>query len=208
MEHHAYLLLGERRAGETYLQNVFREVGIVAMGNPDIRLFERDVFLVDDARTLSEEVQVKAFAAKKIFVISASRFTPEAQNALLKTLEEPTSDTHFFILARDENMFLPTLLSRMQAVRLEGEKESSTEAETFLKMPLAKRINFARKFADEREERGVNALSGFMDSLLLTLKKEKASLAILEKVFKMRLYADDPSAMSRLIIEHLALVLG
>jgi len=208
MEHHANLLLGEKQAGEAYLQNVLNEHGITSAGNPDVRFVDVDVFGVDDARKLSEEAQVRAFGDKKIFAIYASRFTPEAQNALLKTFEEPTPNTHFFVIARDENMFLPTLLSRMQTVRLEGRGELSVEAEKFLKMPLAKRILFARKFADEKEERGAGALASFLDSLLLILKKDKAPLSTLERVFKMRLFADDPSAMSRLIIEHLALVLG
>ena len=202
------MLLGEKTAGKAYLQSIFSELGISPVGNPDVRIVETDVFAVDDARRLSEEAQVKAFGLKKIFVIHSSRFTPEAQNALLKTFEEPSADTHFFVIARDTNMFLPTLLSRMHAVRLEGSKEIEKEAEKFLEMSLAKRILFARKFADEKEERGVGALSSFLDSLLLILKKNKAPLATLEKVFKARLFADDSSAMSRLIIEHLALVLG
>ena len=207
MEHHAYMLLATREAGERYLTGIFSELGISAIGNPDVRTIEIDVFGVDDARSLSEEAQVKAFGAKKIFVIHASRFTDQAQNALLKTFEEPTPDTHFFIVARDEQMFLPTLLSRMQSVRLEGNREIEDEAEKFLKMPLAKRILFARKFADEKEERGVGALSQFLDSLLLILKKENVTTSVLDTVYKMRLFADDSSAMSRLIIEHLALVL-
>lgn len=216
MEHHANLLLGERRAGEVYLQNVFSELGIVAVGNPDVHFVETDVFLVDDARRLNEEAQVKAFGTKKIFVIVAPRFTLEAQNALLKTFEEPTPDTNFFVMARDENMLLPTLLSRMHITKVTPLHDVSAakvtplqkEAEAFLKMSLAKRIIFARKFSDEKEERGAGALAGFIDSLLLIFKKENAPLNVLQKVFKMRLYADDPSAMSRLIIEHLALVLG
>ena len=216
MEHHANLLLGERRAGEVYLQNIFSELGIVAVGNPDVHFVEADVFLVDDARRLSEEAQVKSFGTKKIFVIVASRFTPEAQNALLKTFEEPTPDTHFFVMARDENMFLSTLLSRMHITKVPPLHDVSDakvsplqkEAEAFLKMSLAKRIIFARKFADEKEERGAGALTSFLDSLLLNLKKGGVPIRTLEKIFKIRLFAEDPSAMSRLIIEHLALVLG
>jgi DNA polymerase III delta prime subunit len=208
MEHHAYLLLGEKQAGKRYIQNILNEQGIASTGNPDVRFVEADVFGVDDSRSLGEEAQVKAFGSKKIFVISASRFTDQAQNALLKTFEEPTAGTHFFVVGRDENMFLPTLLSRMQTVRLDSSEQLESEAEKFLKMPLAKRILFARKFADEKEERGVGALADFLDSLLAILKKENAPLSALEKVFKIRLFADDPSAMSRLIIEHLSLVLG
>jgi replication-associated recombination protein RarA len=207
MNHHAYLLLGEKEAGESYLESVFSDLGISPTANPDVWFVETDVFGVDDARKLSEDAQAKAFGSKKVFILDASRFTPEAQNALLKIFEEPPVNTHFFVFAHNENMFLPTLLSRMQTVRLERVKENDKEAENFLHLSLAKRIIFARKFADEKEERGTGALASFIDSLLLLLKNSNASLANLEKVFKIRLFAEDSSAMSRLIIEHLALVL-
>jgi DNA polymerase III delta prime subunit len=208
MEHHAYVLLGEKSVGEVYLENIFSELVISPLGNPDIHFLDGDVFGVDDARRISEEAQVKAFGSKKIFVIRSSRITPEAQNALLKTFEEPPADTHFFVFARESSSFLPTLLSRMHTVRLGRIEEPRAEAEAFLDMSLAQRIVFARKFADEKEERGTSALAEFLDSLLLVLQKTKAPLTILKKIFNVRLFAEDPSAMSRLIIEHLALMLG
>ena len=40
-----------------------------------------------------------------------------AQNALLKSLEEPTGDTMFFLLAENPGALLPTVLSRCLQVR-------------------------------------------------------------------------------------------
>ena len=39
--------------------------------------------------------------SRKIFIIGANSFTREAQNALLKTFEEPTAGTHFFLFFRE-----------------------------------------------------------------------------------------------------------
>jgi len=55
----------------------------------------------------------------RVAVISdAHRMTEDAQSALLKTLEEPPSDTTLILLADDEERLLPTVRSRCARVRL------------------------------------------------------------------------------------------
>lgn len=207
MQHHAYLLLGEREEVGSHIENLFSDAGINVLGNPDVFILERDVFAVDDARELGERAVEKAFGEKKIFVVHAQKFTPEAQNALLKTLEDPVANTHFIISAREAQMFLPTLLSRMHAIRVGGESGEGNEAKRFLKKSLKQRIDFAKRFADEKDERGAGALAEFLDSLLLLLRAEKASLETQKKIMTLRTYARDSAAMPRLILEHLALVI-
>jgi DNA polymerase III delta prime subunit len=207
MEHHAYLLLGDRGEADSHIESLFASLGMNPVGNPDVFVLESDVFSVDDARELGIKAVSKAFGERKVFVIHAQKFTPEAQNALLKTLEDPVPDTHFIITAREAQMFLPTLLSRMHHVRLSGEAEESSEVKRFLKKNPKQRIDFAKKFADEKEERGAGALAEFIDALLLTLKEEGAPAETLKRVLAVRSYARDSAAMPRLIIEHLALVL-
>jgi DNA polymerase-3 subunit delta' len=58
--------------------------------------------------------------AYKIFVIEeADRMNEPAQNALLKTLEEPHSDTVFILISDQEEELLDTVLSRCRIARLE-----------------------------------------------------------------------------------------
>jgi len=209
MEHHAYLLLGERGEADKFLENIFEDVGITPMGNPDVFVLDTDVFGVDDARSLGDKAIEKAFGERKVFVIHAQKFTPEAQNALLKTLEDPVPNTHFFITAREAQMFLPTLLSRLHQVNVGGELEESNDAKKFLKKTLKQRIDFASRFAGDVKDgkRGAGALAEFIDSLLLILKEEGAPHSTLKRVLDVRTYARDSAAMPRLVIEHLALVL-
>ena len=55
----------------------------------------------------------------QIFIIhQAEKLTIEAQNALLKTLEEPTQKSVFILTTSNENLILPTILSRCQKIRL------------------------------------------------------------------------------------------
>lgn len=199
--HHAYLLEGDTNTGVTFVFDLLDKIGVSSIQNPDIHTYSNDSFTIDEARALADQAQGKAFGSKKIFIISSPKFSLQAQNALLKTFEEPFENTHFFILLSSRELLIPTLLSRLEIRRLDvGEKEN-TEVVKFLSMNTKERINFVKKFVDNEKP-----LSPFLDSLLLELRK-KGDSTELEKVFNVRKYSDDPSAMSRLILEHLALVI-
>jgi len=56
--------------------------------------------------------------SKKVLVIDdADRMTRGAQNALLKTLEEPTASSHIILVAHNEEALLSTIFSRVVIVR-------------------------------------------------------------------------------------------
>lgn len=200
--HHAYLLPGDDEA-DALLDSIFSELEVKKSGNPDFFAFQLETFGIDEARDLSAKAGRKAFGSRKMFVISAKRMTLEAQNALLKALEDPYPDTHFFIRVREEQMLIPTLLSRVQVLRPEGVRtHDAEEAEKFLSLAPAQRLAFAKKFAEDEK-----SVSAFLDSLLKLLKDKGSSLEKLEKVFAIRRFSDDRSASSRLLLEHLALCL-
>lgn len=200
--HHAYLLSGGQAEGYAAFSSLLEEIEFETEGNPDYFALEGGTFGIDEARSLSSRAYVKAFGERKVFLLAPERFTVEAQNALLKLLEEPPENTHFFILAREKELLIPTLLSRLNTVEVEGGSASRSEAAKFLKMNPGERVAFAKKFADSEEN-----LSVFLDELLLEMKKNGASAEKLKRAFKARQFADDRSAMPRLILEHLALVI-
>jgi DNA polymerase III, delta subunit len=196
--HHGYLVVGSAGERERFLATWLKSSGISPIGNADFLWIDTESFGIADARSLVARSLEKAFGEKRVFVISADRLTREAQNALLKTLEEPIPNTHFFILAREEKNFLPTLLSRLQVESVGGEGEVGV-AEKFLQLSLKKRLDFAKNFE--------SSLPEFLDSLLARLESTKAPIEALKQVFTLRKYASDVAVQPRLVIEHLALVL-
>ena len=61
---------------------------------------------------------------RKVFIIEeADRMNDPAQNALLKTLEEPQPDTVFILISDKEEDLLETIRSRCRVVRLEAVSE-------------------------------------------------------------------------------------
>ncbi len=62
---------------------------------------------------------------KKLFVLlNAQEMNAQAQNKLLKTLEEPPKDTHILLTATSTYSLLPTILSRVKTVIIEPFSES------------------------------------------------------------------------------------
>ena len=133
---HAYIIEGERYSGKEFIAKVFAttvqcEKGMeepcmechsckqaVKMSHPDIIkvMHEKPNSIgVDDIRIqVANDVVIKPYSGpKKIYIINeGEKMTVAAQNALLKTLEEPPSYTVIFILTTNLEALLPTILSR------------------------------------------------------------------------------------------------
>lgn len=95
-----------------------------ASGNhPDYTLFTADKGKngVEDIRTLLEDLPVRPYEGRyKIIVIAqADKLTPQAQNALLKSLEEPPEYTIFILTAGNVQMILPTVRSRCEILHMQ-----------------------------------------------------------------------------------------
>lgn len=200
--HHAYLILGGREEARESATSLVVNLGGDFSNNPDIHIFETEVFTVDNARDLIGIALGKAFGERRFFLIHADVITREAQNTLLKTLEEPIENAHFLITAREKGLFIPTLLSRLFIIESEEAVQEASEIEKFFKKSLKQRIEFAKKFADEER-----SLVDFLDNTLTYLRSKGEKTERLKKILNLRKYAHDSGAMSRLMLEHLALVL-
>lgn len=70
---------------------------------------------VDDIRTqINHDIDIKPYASPyKIYIINeAEKMNQQAQNALLKTIEEPPAYAIILLLTTNADSFLPTILSR------------------------------------------------------------------------------------------------
>src|SRR3989344_512465 len=102
--HHAYLIEGAREEIVPEILTFIESLGIQTSGNPDFLHISTDSFKIEDARNLKTYGAEKSFSGgKKIFIISTNNLLLEAQNTLLKMFEEPTEDTHFFLVVPERN---------------------------------------------------------------------------------------------------------
>lgn len=90
--------------------------------HPDVKLISPGgkSIGVNQIRDLIDEINLKPYEGdKKVIIIkNADSITVQGQNAILKTLEEPTRETTIIMLVENINLILPTIQSRCQILRL------------------------------------------------------------------------------------------
>jgi len=106
--------------------------------HPDVHLFAADgaTIKIEKVRALQREISLRPLEAKyKICIINdAEQFTPNAANALLKTLEEPQAGTVLILLTSHTEKLLTTIRSRCQI--LPFSRLLKTQMATILKQKL------------------------------------------------------------------------
>ena len=107
------------------------------------KVYENDEFKVDDAKTVMREAYIAEEQTKHLIII-ATTYRIEAQNALLKLLEEPPRNITFILIAKSKTALLPTIRSRMQSQMLFFEKEPFVLDLDIAKMELGDIFNFLK----------------------------------------------------------------
>ena len=130
---HSYLFIGQAGIGKKMLAKEFAKAVLClennkccdicksclefdSQNNPDFVLIEPEGnnIKIEQIRNMQRKVQEKPIiSGKKIYIIdNADLMTQEAQNALLKTLEEPPEFVTIILIGENENAFLATIKSR------------------------------------------------------------------------------------------------
>lgn len=147
----------ENRIGE--IEKILDEKG-VKNPHPDCLYFPSDSKLgILQARKIKNHFAFKSFTGNITSCVleDASNLTIEAQNALLKTLEELPEDALFILGADSDSKLLPTVLSRCQIVKLHflgrggEEKIYQEDLERLINADLPERFEFIEKLKEKEE---------------------------------------------------------
>lgn len=91
--------------------------------HPDLMIIEpeKGVITIDCIRNLKRELSRKSFSGgyKVCLIDDAEKMNLQSENALLKTLEEPTPDTVIILITGKPYRLLPTVLSRCQHLKFQ-----------------------------------------------------------------------------------------
>ena len=115
---HSYLMIGIPGIGKKLIAKEYAKeiLGRDILNNPDFLCIQPDgnSIKIEQIRQLQKEIQEKPIISnKKVYIIDDADFmTKEAQNCLLKTLEEPPEFAVIILIGSNENSFLPTIKSR------------------------------------------------------------------------------------------------
>lgn len=221
----AYLLVGDIGSTVTEINSIIIKIsGCPITGNSDYYICNTNVFDIAETKRLKQASQSKSVSGgKRFFVIAAEVFLENAQNALLKTLEEPIEGNHFFIITHDARCLLPTVVSRL--IKIENFGNKSYEVinnnvilcKKFLSAGVADRILMIGEIIKENDEARVqkSATRNFIKDVenIVFNKYRKGELdylvdigTILSSISKVSDYSNDPASASKMLLEYLSLI--
>jgi len=141
---------------------------------------------IGDVRNFQSQIFLKPSQGKEkgVVINAANGITTEAQNSLLKVLEEPPANTYILIIALSKDSFLPTILSRCKVIELiDNEVKNLDEfdkiLEKLLKAGLGERLKLAQDIAKDKDS-ALLWIEGLILAIRGKLKEKQNSNADLQ----------------------------
>ncbi len=204
-----HLIAGDASSTQALLHMLRRE-GIATSKNPDLYLREYSSFGIDEARSLCSRASMRAFGMKRIFIVVASAMTTEAQNALLKTIEEAPGNALFFFIVPAPHMLLLTIRSRAQILDLgRSTQKGLVDMQVFLKADAVQRLEMLKPMLEKGndDKRDVGVIITFLSSLERSMEHVRPNdRAGLESIYRARKYIGDKGALVKPLLEQVALL--
>jgi DNA polymerase III delta prime subunit len=200
MNHHAYLLLAEdvnQSLPEEFSSSDSEVVDLlfVAMG-------------IDAVRSLIDSAYTKSLTStSKLIVVRASSINVEAQQALLKVLEEPPASTRFLFLLKPGSQILPTLRSRFFALSVEGkEVVVNNDWNHFMSQSVSTQLEL---IADKTKNKDSEWLDSIKRGLFAYLDENKSKLSSdkLKRLLGNATLMSTRGASNKMLLEDIALCL-
>lgn len=130
---HAYLFEGPSGVGKKSFALEFSKI-LLNYNNlensPDFNILKPDgaSFKIDQIRNIQSEIIIKPYGNKKIYILEeCEKMTVQAQNSLLKTLEEPPEYSIIILLTENSASLLDTIKSRCEILKFVPLPQGSIE---------------------------------------------------------------------------------
>lgn len=169
---HSFLIVGgddktrAQKVKEIIAKSWEREISSL-IAEPDFLILSSEGSLgIAETRKISQFLKNQPYQRKSkvVLVENSEKLTIEAQNNLLKTLEEPPARSLIIMTVDKTDSLLTTIISRCQIIRLANKQEFSPElseednsyqakmAERILLASAGERLNLANEISGKREE--------------------------------------------------------
>lgn len=164
-EHHFYIIYNE------YFDDLKTNF------SKDLHVIEKEEGIgVDDMQWISEYATSLPGSKKRRVVIYTPAITVQAQNALLKVLEELQEGIFFFLCVPEGIHLLDTLTSRCIILsKREKDEQISKEFKTFINSPIKERIKIIDEIWDLGEQARKGIILAFLQNMEIYIHKNLTS---------------------------------
>jgi DNA polymerase III delta prime subunit len=220
--YHSYVVEGEPESTGRELLKFLEVHGDIKSQSPDTLFQIYESFTMDNSGEIKDwHSRLGISGGKKICIIATKYINREAEQTLLKIIEEPTVNTHFFIVVPDASSLADTILSRAQVVKIKpnDDKDLQKLVVAFISANPKSRIEMIASIIKEnKDEENSGKLRFYASSFINELennfyqkfkndKKNIKARFFLEELQKVHGYLNTPGASVKMILEHLALVI-
>lgn len=210
MTHHANIIIS-RGDCKSFVFNILqKDLSFDIKANPDFLMIENESFGIDDARNLIKWALGKSLIGeiKVCFMITKS-ITHEAQNALLKILEEPTLGTYFFINLESEGGLLPTFLSRIVILdnNILNKKESDNYAHKFWNSNKKEKLSLIQTLSKKTDKTEMKELIKDLEKICYeNFVADTSKAQIMKNVLTAKIFVTARGASPKMLLEWLSCV--
>lgn len=210
--HHAYVLQGAGVLAQTALDAFLKEQGLAISNTADMSRFSYERLGVDDVRSIvSRSMLTPVSQTHHVVVVSFATATTEAQNALLKTLEEPAPHALFVLITPSVQQLLPTIRSRVQALEPIRDGAHEVVADFLARSPEERLVQLKPLLEknEETNERQLQRMTHFLLGLEAALARmdRKESREGLRALYRTKKSILMPGAPLKPLLEQLAFLL-
>ncbi len=213
--HHANIIINKEDCRNFVFDIIKNDLDFEVKANPDFLMIKSESFGIDDARDLEKWAIGKPLLgeSKVCFLITKS-ITHEAQNALLKVLEEPPLGTYIFINLESLGGLLPTFISRIRILDLpklakgvfEMPRSQKTpfasEVKKFLNSKIKEKLSFIRALSKKEDKNNMKELIKDLEQVAY-----KNSSKNMKNILTAKIFASARGSSPKMLLEWLSCVL-
>ncbi len=195
-EHHAVLLVNKD------LENVDLPKKY-QVNSTDVNHLYFEKLTLNEVKQLIAKLNIRPYSKEEqVFVVSLREITTEAQNALLKILEDPPADVKIYFIVPYEEILLKTVRSRMQILNKASVKDtpSNNNYKDFKKLNYGHRLETISMKVKDKE--WVNSMINGMESEAYLTKNR----SLMREVLFARKFLHLSGSSPKMLIEHCTLI--
>jgi DNA polymerase III delta prime subunit len=220
--YHSYVIEGDPNTTKDELLGFLELRGEINKNSPDVICQMYESFTMDDTSLIKEwHSKLGVSNSKKVCIIATKFINREAEQTLLKIIEEPSLNTHFFIIIPDSSILLPTIISRVHVIKMKEIKDDEMKqlVLSFLNISPTERIKKVAEIIEKNKDKensgqlryyATQFVNEIESIFYIKFKKDisdEKNKFVLSELQKARGYLSTPGASVKMILEHLALIM-